>query len=547
MKKHIWTFWTKPHKSSSLNLGYILMMLNSIERARSYASDVTVYTDDRGKKILESFGFKDRIDTSLNDISPNISKNMFTYSKMFVLSQLREPVVYLDHDFLINGSFLNEDSSSDMTVEFLESKETLNVKHCNPDIYERSYNDLINNNSKKLFSFIDTDTQNPKNKFNYIVGYNCGFISVNNVDVVNQWAKKSIDLYSKVRSIGFSKECNIILERSLLYYESLKNDWNINTLYDQQQIDNENYLHATSLRKLEYVKLIPNLLLECEKNNPIAAAKIWKNMPIYSRKYVRNNNGFKNVDIENVFESQEAEKDLFKGLQLFLNYIFSNEVTDKNQFQDLRQKICEKFKEFNFCDNGKLGELYSDILEENYSYVFDSVVSLIKESKIDLNKLNLAFKVSVLGRIFLRNAHTNNFFGENKKQKSNQSSLDPQKEPSLLEMAGNFASAMKSFAGSGFLRVTEEQHAERMAICNGCEFWKPGARFGLGKCLKCGCTGAKHWIATSVCPINKWGAISKEEVEASKEKENAEAKETQSPVSQQADGSSQEPSPEAQG
>jgi hypothetical protein len=88
------------------------------------------------------------------------------------------------------------------------------------------------------------------------------------------------------------------------------------------------------------------------------------------------------------------------------------------------------------------------------------------------------------------------------------------KEPSLMKMAGNFASAMKSFAGSGFLRITKEQHAERMTICNGCEFWKADARFGLGKCLKCGCTGAKQWIATSVCPINKWGAISKEEVEA---------------------------------
>ena len=143
-------------------------------------------------------------------------------------------------------------------------------------------------------------------------------------------------------------------------------------------------------------------------------------------------------------------------------------------------------------------------------------------------------------------------YWENKKNKDdflrNPHSPEEVKEPSLMKMAGNLASAMKSFAGSGFLRVTKEQHAERMTICNGCEFWKADARFGLGKCLKCGCTGAKQWIATSVCPINKCGAISKEEVEASlKEKENAEAQETQSPVSQQDDGSSQEPSTEVQG
>lgn len=120
--------------------------------------------------------------------------------------------------------------------------------------------------------------------------------------------------------------------------------------------------------------------------------------------------------------------------------------------------------------------------------------------------------------------------------------------PSLLKMAGNFALAMKDFAQSGFLKVTQEQYNARMDICNSCEFWQGDARMGMGKCLKCGCSGAKQWIATSVCPINKWGAISKEEVEASfKEKENAQAQETQSTVSQQADGGSQEPSPEAQG
>jgi hypothetical protein len=120
--------------------------------------------------------------------------------------------------------------------------------------------------------------------------------------------------------------------------------------------------------------------------------------------------------------------------------------------------------------------------------------------------------------------------------------LKPEKSPSIVKMASNFASAMKDFAESGFLRVTPEQYNSRMDICNKCEFWQPDARMGLGKCLKCGCTGAKQWIATSVCPIEKWGAISKEEVEASKERENAQAQETQGTVSQQADGSTQEPS-----
>ncbi len=114
--------------------------------------------------------------------------------------------------------------------------------------------------------------------------------------------------------------------------------------------------------------------------------------------------------------------------------------------------------------------------------------------------------------------------------------------PSLWGMANNFAAAMKDFAESGFLRVTQEQYQARMDICNQCEFWESNARMGLGKCLKCGCTGAKQWIATSECPIQKWGKITKEEVEASKEKENVQTQEVQSSVSEQVDSSSQEPS-----
>ena len=79
--------------------------------------------------------------------------------------------------------------------------------------------------------------------------------------------------------------------------------------------------------------------------------------------------------------------------------------------------------------------------------------------------------------------------------------------PSLLEMASNLAGTAVKFAASGFATVTAEQHAARMAICGACEFWNPKARGGMGKCLKCGCTGAKQWVAVSVCPIGKWGAI----------------------------------------
>lgn len=79
--------------------------------------------------------------------------------------------------------------------------------------------------------------------------------------------------------------------------------------------------------------------------------------------------------------------------------------------------------------------------------------------------------------------------------------------PSVGQMARNFAVAATDIAKSGFQKVSQEQYSSRMAICNQCEFWDGKARFGMGKCSKCGCTGAKQWFASSKCPIDKWGVL----------------------------------------
>lgn len=85
--------------------------------------------------------------------------------------------------------------------------------------------------------------------------------------------------------------------------------------------------------------------------------------------------------------------------------------------------------------------------------------------------------------------------------------MDTTKGPTLGKMAVNLTVAAKDIVKSGFKKITSEEYAGRMAICNACEFWDGKARFGMGKCNKCGCTGAKQWFATSKCPIDKWGPL----------------------------------------
>lgn len=79
-------------------------------------------------------------------------------------------------------------------------------------------------------------------------------------------------------------------------------------------------------------------------------------------------------------------------------------------------------------------------------------------------------------------------------------------EPTVAELAENFAAAMERWARAGFRTVSREVYESRAAICDGCGYWQPKARLGLGKCaaLGCGCTRFKRWLASERCPMKKW-------------------------------------------
>jgi len=76
--------------------------------------------------------------------------------------------------------------------------------------------------------------------------------------------------------------------------------------------------------------------------------------------------------------------------------------------------------------------------------------------------------------------------------------------PSVFQQARNLAkqawlSGVDVAKGKPLLS-TAEKAAERIKICEGCEFYKQG------RCIKCGCfMTAKIHVESSRCPINKWG------------------------------------------
>lgn len=78
--------------------------------------------------------------------------------------------------------------------------------------------------------------------------------------------------------------------------------------------------------------------------------------------------------------------------------------------------------------------------------------------------------------------------------------------PPLIQQARNAAGALgrvvTAVAKGATIRVSEEEHARRLAICQACEFHDAAKN----RCTKCGCGGAKLHLATERCPLEppKW-------------------------------------------
>jgi hypothetical protein len=96
----------------------------------------------------------------------------------------------------------------------------------------------------------------------------------------------------------------------------------------------------------------------------------------------------------------------------------------------------------------------------------------------------------------------------------------PTKRRTLGGKIVNFSKAAVQHLAAGCPQATDEQVAERFAICQGCELFKPKAE-GSGTCQhpSCGCslkavgvTGLNklRW-ADQKCPIDKWQAVTPQE------------------------------------
>jgi len=73
------------------------------------------------------------------------------------------------------------------------------------------------------------------------------------------------------------------------------------------------------------------------------------------------------------------------------------------------------------------------------------------------------------------------------------------KSPSLFAKALNLGEALANHVADGMSKVTKEQMADRLSVCQRCPF------ISGGNCTKCGCIlSVKAGWKTSECPDNRW-------------------------------------------
>ena len=71
--------------------------------------------------------------------------------------------------------------------------------------------------------------------------------------------------------------------------------------------------------------------------------------------------------------------------------------------------------------------------------------------------------------------------------------------PTVLGMAASLAGCMAKFAASGFKRVDEQSHRQRVGQCEPCSYRRQN------RCMLCGCFFAKKaWLPHEDCPIGRW-------------------------------------------
>ena len=211
---YIWTMWTEPWGAAKP--WDLMCYAVSVGLAKKLPGTQMIYTDERGAAWLEEYC----VDAPFTVIKFDIAKSSspkFGEAKLKTMLIQEQPFCHLDHDlFLLAEQKTVPDA--DIVVQNIEQGPYYK------EVYEGAY---ALGQSQGTVWMSELRERAESNDFK---AYNCGYVQVNNMDVMREWCSQAISMSRTFSPV--EPRDNAIIEQMSLYALAKARGYSVATLFE---------------------------------------------------------------------------------------------------------------------------------------------------------------------------------------------------------------------------------------------------------------------------------------------------------------------------
>lgn len=209
IERAVYSLWTTPMDGKHVGFNTEEALFNcfklSLYYTKKWFKEVHLVTDIKGKALVEKHGLKfDNINTDLENIMEGVYRNHWSLGKIHACKIQDKPFMHIDIDVIWFKKPPLSILTSDASFQCIE------------DQGQEYWYKLL----------IDHAEKNYKNKpvwFNCkkIKAYNCGFIAINKLDILQEWWDEAINYINYLDNSGFDYNHHLsclIYEQFVIYH-----------------------------------------------------------------------------------------------------------------------------------------------------------------------------------------------------------------------------------------------------------------------------------------------------------------------------------------
>lgn len=248
IERAVYSLWTSPMEGQHVGFNSEEALIDcfklSLHYTRKWFKEVHLVTDLKGKKLIEKHGLKfDNVDVGLENVMKDVYKNHWSLGKIYACKIQDKPFMHIDIDVIWFKRPPQNILTSDASFQCIEDQGQeywyeLLVKHA-----EEHYTDRP--------SWFDCTE---------IKAYNCGFIGINRLDILQEWWDEAIRYISYLDNSGFDYNHHLsclIYEQFAIYHLSKHKNLNVDILTNYHiSSKGKGWLPEDAAKELGYTHLI---------------------------------------------------------------------------------------------------------------------------------------------------------------------------------------------------------------------------------------------------------------------------------------------------